>query len=959
MNAAGSETVSAAGSEQSSQQVSRSESPVYNTTFDEADFPDDAEGAEGASDKDAQIDDDIDESDADDDESEKKAAPFRDPPEGQVRMRPSSYNNIPSTVFIEYPPELKIRRTDTNVLEKLGKRQLCYTSHWERICIRNAFVRAGFEKTVKGPWTAMWSKHQNELQMQGLNCLQKVNHFPHSWCIGRKDRLVRTLQAMYRLHGQEFNFHPASFILPSEREAAHRQIAMDIKAAAQRGGTKDRSNAAGGLWIIKPVASSCGRGIQVISGSQVVALHKNKKLLVQKYIADPYLIEGNKFDLRMYVLVTGVDPMRVYIFKEGLTRISTSSYSLKNIDNKFAHLTNYSINKKSKDFKAASESFAGPSGDGKAAADDNCETEGFKWSLTAFKKWLAKKEGDAKAEEAFRKVDDLLVKTMISAESTITPQLHSNANYRSNCFELFGVDVLLDVKLQPHLIEVNISPSLAGSSPLDKRIKGTLIADIMHTLGIYPHDPKILKKFDELGAGASQARITKRSAGKTASSRPTSAGYLRVRSKGTELADANTNPFKFGSMSKMMAAQDAWRKSPTPENISFEGLGDNDAVWMMLLMTEDEFDRCASTQLIRKHPLKATAAHYNSLYFSSRFSDQLLARWVMEGGARGALGKHIPDRFLNAEMLLKRTEKQRQRLSVDPSRELGASGKLGRRWAMSNDTQKLDSPGSSEGRSSASSVRDHAGAQYGHGLHDDENQPTVQQRLLAMAESSCRGASERSPAFPYNDIEAGDADDEGAGGDPLESFGVAEIKLSEDGYSPHSAQGLDRPKNPTAFTPLTMAEAYDVVKNGLLRRGREARSGNSGISSKPRARAEALKAAAPNMGPWRDNVVDRPKNPIEHQSRASNHRNVVFQQRQMQQLTKWEGDDAGKFRSRSNPAVSRAQLKIEKGQGQSRSIMVRDASHGVVALPRPPASSKAILAEKQSGRKVSAPRMKM
>jgi len=958
MNATGSETVSAAGSEQPSQQMSRSESPLYNTTFDEADFPDDAEGAEGASDKDAQIDDELDESDAEDDESEKKAAPFRDPPEGQVRMRPSSYNNIPSTVFIEYPPELKIRRTDTNVLEKLGKRQLCYTSHWERICIRNAFVRAGFEKTVKGPWTAMWSKHQNELQMQGLNCLQKVNHFPHSWCIGRKDRLVRTLQAMYRLHGQEFNFHPASFILPSEREAAHRQIAMDTKAAAQRGGIKDRSNAAGGLWIIKPVASSCGRGIQVISGSQVVALHKNKKLLVQKYIADPYLIEGNKFDLRMYVLVTGVDPMRVYIFKEGLTRISTSSYSLKNIDNKFAHLTNYSINKKSKDFKAASESFAGPSGDGQAA-DDNCETEGFKWSLTAFKKWLARKEGDAKAEEAFQKVDDLLVKTMISAESTITPQLHTNANYRSNCFELFGVDVLLDTKLQPHLIEVNISPSLAGSSPLDKRIKGTLIADIMHTLGIYPHDPKMLKKFDQLGTGASQARVTssKKSAGKTASSRPTSAGYLRVRTKDTESVDANINPFTFGSMSKMMAAQDAWRKSPTPENISFEGLGDNDAVWMMLLMTEDEFDRCASTQLIRKHPLKATAAHYNSLYFSSRFSDQVLARWVMEGGARGALGKHIPDRFLNAEMLLKRTEKQRQRLSVDPSRELGASSKLGRRGVIGKDTQKLDSPGSSEGRSSPSSVRDRVGAQYGYGLHDDENQPTVEQRLLAMAQSS---ASERSCANNLcNNIEGGDVDDEGVGGDPLESFGVAEIKFSEDGYSPHSAQGLDRPKNPTAFTPLTVAEAYDVVRNGLLRRGRGARSGNSSTtsSSKPQARAEALKAAAPNMGPWRDNVVDRPRNPLEHQSRASNHRSVVYQQRQMQQLTKWEGDDAGKFRSRSNPAVSRAQLKIE--QGQSKSLVVRDASNGVVALPCPPASSQAILAEKQSGRKVSAPRMKM
>ena len=62
-------------------------------------------------------------------------------------------------------------------------------------------------------------------------------------------------------------------------------------------------------------------------------------------------IDGNKFDLRLYVVITGVDPLRVYVFKEGLTRISTSRYSLKNLSDRFAHLTNYSINKKSKEFK--------------------------------------------------------------------------------------------------------------------------------------------------------------------------------------------------------------------------------------------------------------------------------------------------------------------------------------------------------------------------------------------------------------------------------------------------------------------------------------------------------------------------------------------------------------------------------------------------------------------------------
>lgn len=130
-----------------------------------------------------------DESDEDDDycdDDHEKLSLFRDPPAGYVRMRPSHFNGLPPTVFIEYPPELGIRRIDTNILEPMGKRKLIYKSHWERICIKNAFVRAGFTKTenpMYKSWTAMFSKHQTVSQMKDLNCLQKINHFPSSWYI--------------------------------------------------------------------------------------------------------------------------------------------------------------------------------------------------------------------------------------------------------------------------------------------------------------------------------------------------------------------------------------------------------------------------------------------------------------------------------------------------------------------------------------------------------------------------------------------------------------------------------------------------------------------------------------------------------------------------------------------------------------------------------------------------------
>ena len=77
-------------------------------------------------------------------------------------------------------------------------------------------------------------------------------------------------------------------------------------------------------------------------------------MVCSQYIADPLLIDGYKFDLRIYVALTSINPLRIYIYEDGLARFATVKYNSDQSDprkNKFVHLTNYSLNKFNANFQ--------------------------------------------------------------------------------------------------------------------------------------------------------------------------------------------------------------------------------------------------------------------------------------------------------------------------------------------------------------------------------------------------------------------------------------------------------------------------------------------------------------------------------------------------------------------------------------------------------------------------------
>lgn len=93
------------------------------------------------------------------------------------------------------------------------------------------------------------------------------------------------------------------------------------------------------------------------------------------------------------------------------------------------------------------------------------------------------------------RIEDIIIKTMISAEDKMFKAYEKYVPFRNNCFQLFGFDILIDSKLQPWLVEVNLSPSLACESEIDFTIKSKLIANLFNLIGIEPIQNRV---FNEL-----------------------------------------------------------------------------------------------------------------------------------------------------------------------------------------------------------------------------------------------------------------------------------------------------------------------------------------------------------------------------------------------------------------------------------------------------------------------------
>lgn len=320
----------------------------------------------------------------------------------------------------------------------------------------------GWAVSTGGGGMVIWVVHKEDIakQLRNLRGGQWLSHIPGMQDACGKVALSKALQGG-RSHFWP-NFWPRSWLTA---ETSARQICTE----AFEGGR--------GVLIVKPDGGSQGNGICLARSQDELQRHvKNMfvpEAIVQEYIDPPLLLRGFKWDMRVYVLVIPSPQGNLYSFlaREGLARFCLEPYERpdrRNLHRLTVHLTNYSLSKFSDKFMFSS--------------DPSDATQGCKRSLSAVLRMLEHDtDGRISARTTWESLSLLVRETVGTMKHSLQAAASNPATWEGlqgcrsspeelgilaskkmgQCFQILGLDVLLDEIGRPWLLEVNNNPSFS------------------------------------------------------------------------------------------------------------------------------------------------------------------------------------------------------------------------------------------------------------------------------------------------------------------------------------------------------------------------------------------------------------------------------------------------------------------------------------------------------------------
>ena len=282
----------------------------------------------------------------------------------------------------------------------------------------------GWKKTqLQASSGLIWTQTIRQVEVPGVKeGSQLVNHIP-------KLHLVFTTKKSLRHSTKSLpNFPvPLTFDLSDQ---------FDYASFMSYGDTSSR-------WILKPYNLNQGIGISLVTNlpqfrRDLISGKESRAKIVQLYIERPLLLSGHKFDIRYYILIARCKPLICLRYDVYYIRRSLNKYRL-NSENLLTHLTNAHQQKSHPEF--------------------NSRKEESIWSKLQFQEKLG---------TAFT---DKIERGMVETLGRLLMQVGSRIEQKLGCFELLGVDFMLDDDNRLYLIEVNVNPAIYT----DTRVLGEVI----------------------------------------------------------------------------------------------------------------------------------------------------------------------------------------------------------------------------------------------------------------------------------------------------------------------------------------------------------------------------------------------------------------------------------------------------------------------------------------------------
>ena len=213
----------------------------------------------------------------------------------------------------------------------------------------------------------------------------KINRYPNVDYLFQKDNLYKYYYLMKNNFNEDFNYMPETYYYPFDKNIIINKF-------------KDYSLDVNNLWLVKPIDLDGGRGIFLFESLKML---NYSKYVITKYVTNINLIKNKKYDLRIYVLITSLKPLIIYLYKDGLVRIASKNYSLdiNSIGDKYIHLTNTDVNKYNKDYNNP-----------KNYSDENANI----WNLKTYQKHLNKNKIDW--NNIHEKIIDVIIKVIVSVQ---------------------------------------------------------------------------------------------------------------------------------------------------------------------------------------------------------------------------------------------------------------------------------------------------------------------------------------------------------------------------------------------------------------------------------------------------------------------------------------------------------------------------------------------------------------